>query len=84
MNVSCIGVIKKVFHGERHERVKGEAWPPTLRVYSRLTLRPAASAGWVLEAEPQFEKAYITIKSHWSQTSSFPIGLCGEICILVP
>lgn len=30
MNVSCIGVIKKAFHGERHERVKGEAWPPTL------------------------------------------------------
>ncbi len=45
MNVSCMSVIKKAFHGERHERVKGEAWPPTLRVYSRLTLRPTASTG---------------------------------------
>jgi len=45
MNVSCMSVIKRAFHWERHERVKGEAWPPTLRVYSRLTLRPSASTG---------------------------------------
>lgn len=33
----CTSVIKRLFIRKGHLRVNGEAWPPTLRVYSRKT-----------------------------------------------
>lgn len=73
MNVSCMSVIKKAFHGERHERVKGEAWPPTLGVYSRLTLRPAASTGGGTAASKGLHRYKIT-HQHFQSVSVETVG----------